>query len=165
MHISLIDPIHEAFKLTKIQKVALNRLGIKTIKDLLYHFPVRYGDTAKVSQIEMLNKGDSAVIFGRLIGLNLKKAWKSHIPMTEGTARVMDFCGQGVKLRNNYADDNGPYTYVYVAFASEAAELSQWVYWRLREIVSPMWISLGECHPGHLKARRWQKKFLSLNVN
>ena len=87
MHISLTDPIHEAFKLTKIQKVALNRLGIKTIKDLLYHFPLRYGDTAKVSQIEMLNKGDSAVIFGRLIGLNLKKAWKSHIPMAEGTVQ------------------------------------------------------------------------------
>jgi ATP-dependent DNA helicase RecG len=83
MHITLNDSVAEAFRLTKIQKIALAKMSIKTIKDLLYYFPTRYGDTAKIMRIETLNKGDTAVIYGRMTKLELKKGWKSHIPMAE----------------------------------------------------------------------------------
>ena len=56
--------ISEQFRITPIQKTALKKLGIETVHDLLYHFPVRYGDTAEARNIESLQQGDTAVIFG-----------------------------------------------------------------------------------------------------
>jgi ATP-dependent DNA helicase RecG len=50
----------------------------------LYHFPVRYGDTATVTEIETLKKGDTAVVFGQLSGLKTGKGFKSRMPMSEG---------------------------------------------------------------------------------
>ena len=73
------------------QEKALGRLGIETIKDLLYHFPRYYGDTAEVTTIDKLEKGQSAVIFGEITGLKTRKAWKKKIPMAE--ARVTDASG------------------------------------------------------------------------
>jgi ATP-dependent DNA helicase RecG len=48
----------------------LNRLGIFTPKDLLYHFPTRYLDFSKNSTIESLLQNEPATIRGQLISLN-----------------------------------------------------------------------------------------------
>ena len=44
----LNSPIEDNFRLAESQKSALKKLGIKTVADLLYHFPVRYGDTSEI---------------------------------------------------------------------------------------------------------------------
>jgi len=77
-------PIHEKFRITSLQKIALKKLGIVTILDLLYHFPVRYGDTAESKNIDTLKHGDSAVIYGRIGGLKTGKGFKSKITMATG---------------------------------------------------------------------------------
>lgn len=59
-------------------------MGISTVEDLLYYFPVRYGNTSKVSYIENLIKGDMAVIFGKISGLKTSKGFIKKIPMSEG---------------------------------------------------------------------------------
>ncbi len=82
--ISMEDAIVDHFRLTPIQKIALKKLGITTIRDMLYHFPVRYGDTAESRNIETLSKGDTAVIFGKITGLKASKGFKSHITMADG---------------------------------------------------------------------------------
>ncbi|MFA6294798.1 MAG: ATP-dependent DNA helicase RecG [Candidatus Paceibacterota bacterium] len=84
MTISITSPISERFRITPIQKIALKRLGIETIEDLLYHFPVRYGDTAEAKNIDSLQAGDTAVIFGKITGLKTSKGWKSKVPMADG---------------------------------------------------------------------------------
>ena len=43
---------------------ALKKLGLETIEDLLYYFPVRYGDMAQVKNIVGLSKGDHALVYG-----------------------------------------------------------------------------------------------------
>jgi ATP-dependent DNA helicase RecG len=73
----------ENFRLTEIQKKALAKMGISTIEDMLYHFPVRYGDTAQVSYVENLTKGSDSVIFGTISGLKTSKAFIKKIPMSE----------------------------------------------------------------------------------
>jgi len=78
------DVIVDHFRLTPIQKIALKKLGITTIRDILYYFPVRYGDTAEARNIENLSKGDTAVIFGKITGLKASKGFKSHIAMADG---------------------------------------------------------------------------------
>ena len=74
----------EIFRILPAQEKALQKLGIKTVKDLLYHFPARYGDAAQVTNIADLRKGDTSVVFGKISGLKTSKAFRKKIPMAEG---------------------------------------------------------------------------------
>ncbi len=80
---NLSDKLTEHFRILPAQEKALKRLQITTVEDLLYHFPTRYGDTAEVSNIASLKKGETAVIFGKISGLKTSKAWKKKIPMSQ----------------------------------------------------------------------------------
>ena len=72
------------FRLVEMQKKALNKMRLLTVEDLLYHFPVRYGDTKEIKNIESLTKGDNVTVFGRVSGLKTSKAFVKKIPMSEG---------------------------------------------------------------------------------
>ncbi len=74
------------------QKTALKKLGLETLQDLLYHFPSRYGDTSETMNIAFLNKGDTAVIFGKINKLKTSKGFKSKIAMAD--AWVTDESGK-----------------------------------------------------------------------
>jgi len=65
-------------------KKALARLGLFSVADLLFYFPVRYSDISQVKKITDLVAGETNTVFGKVSGLKSKKAWKSKIPMTEG---------------------------------------------------------------------------------
>ncbi|MHB1330828.1 MAG: ATP-dependent DNA helicase RecG [Minisyncoccota bacterium] len=84
----LEDKLTSHMRILPAHEKALKRLGVVTVEDLLYHFPTRYGDTAEVTNIASLRKGDTATIFGKISGLKTKKAWKKKIPMSE--AKVSD---------------------------------------------------------------------------
>lgn len=75
--------MRDHFRILPVQEKALKRLGLLTIEDMLYHFPTRYTDTAEVSNIASLKKGETATIFGKITGLETKKAWAKKIPMSE----------------------------------------------------------------------------------
>ncbi len=72
------------FRLLEGHKKALAKLGLKTIEDLLYYFPVRYGNTSEIKTISALVAGDSAVVYGKISGLKTSKAYVKKIPMSEG---------------------------------------------------------------------------------
>ena len=91
MTMQLGDNLIEHFRLHADQERALRKLKIETVGDLLCHFPVRYGDTAEVRGISDLKMGETAVIFGTISGLKVKKAWRRKIPMAE--ASVSDTTG------------------------------------------------------------------------
>ena len=80
---NLESVIEEIFRLGETQKKALRKLGIKTVKNLLYHFPTRYGDTSKMQRISDLTAGENAVVFGKIQGLKTSKAFRKKIPMGE----------------------------------------------------------------------------------
>jgi len=80
----LHSPLDKEFRLVETQKKALNKMGLVSVEDLLYHFPVKYGDTSKVSYIESLAQGDTVTIFGRVTGLKTSKAFVKKIPMSDG---------------------------------------------------------------------------------
>jgi len=80
----LQDLIEKEFRLQDTQKKALKKIGLKTIEDLLYHFPTRYGDTAEMQNIGSLTAGQTAVIFGKVSGLKTGKAWIKRTPISEG---------------------------------------------------------------------------------
>ena len=87
----LEDKLKAHFRITTDQERALKKLGIESVKDLLYHFPRSHADSAEVKSIGDLEPALPAVIFGTITGLKTKKGWKSKIPMAE--ARVSDKTG------------------------------------------------------------------------
>ncbi len=91
----LQSKLEKEFRLAEIQKKALLKMDISTIEDLLYYFPVRYGNTSQVASVENLAKGDDVTVFGKISGLKTSKAWIKKIPMSEGT--VTDDTGK-IKL-------------------------------------------------------------------
>ncbi len=87
----LTDKIEKIFRINLIQKKALARLGLETIKDLLYYFPVRYGDMSQVKQVGTLSGGDTATVLGTISKLKTSKGFRSKIPM--GKATLTDLTG------------------------------------------------------------------------
>lgn len=77
----------ELFRLGDAQKRALHKLGIKTIRDMLYHFPFRYEHAGSETQVGGLTVGTDATLVGVLEKMETKKSWKSRRPISEGYLR------------------------------------------------------------------------------
>lgn len=90
------SPLEKNFRLTEDQKKALGRLKLKTVQDLLYHFPTRYSDMSSLSNIGTAENGAVVTLYGKLSKLETKKGFKSRIPM--GTATLEDFSGEKIKV-------------------------------------------------------------------
>jgi ATP-dependent DNA helicase RecG len=88
---NISDSLSDHVRVLEIHKKALNKLGIKTVRNLLYRFPTRYGDPSETKAIADLSVGDSAVLFGTFSGLKTLKAFRKKIPMAE--ARFSDSTG------------------------------------------------------------------------
>jgi ATP-dependent DNA helicase RecG len=86
------DLLTSHFRILPVQTAALKRLGIQSIEDLLYYFPVKYGDTARVVPINTLQKGTDVTIFGQISGLKTSKGFRTKMPMSE--AYVQDESGR-----------------------------------------------------------------------
>lgn len=78
------DALDHAFRITPAQKSALNRLGIASVRDLLYHFPVRYSEAGAEARSGALFPGGKVTLVGTLSKLKAKKLWRSKRPATEG---------------------------------------------------------------------------------
>jgi len=104
MHLN--DPLTTHFRLTEPQKAALARLGVKTVRDILFHFPFRYDVGGEGTTIAGLVSGQASPVAGlrprevTLVGtlekLETKKSWKRKIPVSEGTLK--DATGK-IKIR------------------------------------------------------------------
>src|SRR3989338_1957183 len=88
----LKDKLELKFRLDANQKRALHRLKLFSVADLLFHFPVRYSDISEVKKIAELVPGDLATVYGKVSNLKTKKAFRSKIPMAEGT--IEDLSGK-----------------------------------------------------------------------
>ncbi len=91
------DPIEKHFtRLKPEQKKALAKLGITTIRDLLYHYPARYEAAGPAGTISGATFGGEVTLYGTIRKPETKKAWKSRRPMAE--AWLEDASGR-IKLR------------------------------------------------------------------
>ena len=61
----------------------LQRLEIKTIKDLLWHFPFRYDDYSKTTPIAQLKIDQSVVIKGEVISISKTRSPRRRITIIE----------------------------------------------------------------------------------
>jgi ATP-dependent DNA helicase RecG len=65
------------------QKRALHKLGIRTIRDLLYHFPARYESSGSVGTIAGVAAGADVTLYGTVRKPDVRKTWKSRRPIAE----------------------------------------------------------------------------------
>ncbi|KND49146.1 MAG: ATP-dependent DNA helicase RecG [Parcubacteria bacterium C7867-008] len=65
------------------QKSALTRLGVVTLRDLLYHFPARYEAAGPTGTVAAVTPGTEVTLYGTIRKPETKKAWKSKRPMAE----------------------------------------------------------------------------------
>lgn len=81
------DPIFKHFRLTDSQKGALAKLGVTTIKDLLFHMPFRFDAGGESAEVAGLAAGMEASVIGTLEKMETKKSWKRKVPISEGYLR------------------------------------------------------------------------------
>ena len=78
------DTLAQHLRLDAEHAKALERLGLATIQDLLYHLPTRYEDISAIQAVENLVVGQDAIVYGKLSRLKTRKAWRSRRPIAEG---------------------------------------------------------------------------------
>ncbi len=87
----LNSPIEENFRLTDRQKRGLRKLGLKTVRDLLFYFPSRYENFSERKNIIDLQEGDKTTIYGKISDLKMEKSWRKKMPLSH--AIISDFTG------------------------------------------------------------------------
>ena len=78
------DALSSHFRLNAAHERALGKLGLKRVRDLLYHFPVRYEIPGKLVTVSELTAGETVELYGILGKLGTTKAYRKRIPLAEG---------------------------------------------------------------------------------
>ena len=65
------------------QKKALSKLGVRTIRDLLYHFPARYENAGPTGTIAGATAGTDVTLYGTVRKPDVRKTWKTRRPIAE----------------------------------------------------------------------------------
>ncbi len=69
-------------RFTESQKNGLKKIGIETIRDLFYYFPVRYGSFSDIKFIQDLKDGDESIIYATVAKIETKQSWQTKKNMT-----------------------------------------------------------------------------------
>jgi ATP-dependent DNA helicase RecG len=89
---NLNTPVKELFMVGPIYAKRLEKLNIKTVEDLLYHFPFRYIDYSLISPICRVQPGEIVTIQGEIISMKNeytkygKKIQKAQV--SDGTGKI-----------------------------------------------------------------------------
>jgi len=87
-------PLEQIFtRMLPKQRMALKKLGLRTVGDLLYHFPYRYENPADLKKISEIRIGESARIWGRVKKIDYEKTWKkkmniAHAAVEDPTGKI-----------------------------------------------------------------------------
>lgn len=85
----------EIKNITRIQPKyakALKKLGILTVRDLLFHFPFRYDDYSQISPISEASQGQTITIEGEIVKSKTIRTWKRKMFVTE--IEIQDVSGK-----------------------------------------------------------------------
>ncbi|KKS65866.1 MAG: ATP-dependent DNA helicase RecG [Parcubacteria group bacterium GW2011_GWC1_43_12] len=80
---SLSSPIQSVSRVAPAYQKRLLKLGIKNVRDLLYHFPFRYDDFSKIISIVDLKLNETATIQGEVTEIENIKTWKKKMTVTQ----------------------------------------------------------------------------------
>lgn len=94
----LSTPIEQIPRVGPQYQKRLKKLGIKTIRDLFYHFPHRYEDFSNLRPISQAKVGEIITIQGEILEIENTRTWKKRMILTQalvednsGTIKVVWF--------------------------------------------------------------------------
>jgi ATP-dependent DNA helicase RecG len=95
---NLFTPIEKIPRVGPQYQKRLKRLGIKTLRNLVFHFPFRYEDFSDIAPISSLQVGKNVCVQGRITDIKSIRTFKRRMTITEalvndesGTLRVTWF--------------------------------------------------------------------------
>ncbi|MFN3301869.1 MAG: ATP-dependent DNA helicase RecG [Patescibacteria group bacterium] len=83
MDLILENPIYKIPKIGKATAKKLEKLGLKKVKDLLYHFPFRYDDWSKILTIKELKAKGQGTIKGKIKKIVNRQTPRKKMILTE----------------------------------------------------------------------------------
>jgi len=85
--LELSTKIEEVPKIGTAYQKRLKKFGIKTVQDLLFHFPSRYDDFSEIIKISQARQrlGEVVCVQGRITEIESKHTFKKWVAMTEAT--------------------------------------------------------------------------------
>lgn len=93
---TLTTEISEIARLSPTEKKALKKLGLHTVRDLLFYFPHRYSHISEITQVQGLLKDEYVTVLGTVTGLKMKKGFKNSSLRAE--AYLTDLSEKKIKL-------------------------------------------------------------------
>jgi len=81
--LSLSTPIEKIPGIGLFYQKRLKRLGIKTIRDLFFHFPHRYEDFSKIVPISEVKLNETVCIRGKILEIKNSRTWKRRLALTQ----------------------------------------------------------------------------------
>ncbi|MEA3295694.1 MAG: ATP-dependent DNA helicase RecG [Patescibacteria group bacterium] len=79
----LFFPIQQVDGVGPIFQKKLGKLGIKTIRDILFHFPHRYEDFSNIIPISKIKINEIVCIFGKILEIKTIKTYKKKMFLTQ----------------------------------------------------------------------------------
>ncbi len=80
---NLYTPVREISGIGPVFQKKLKRLGIKNIRDLLFHFPHRYEDFSNIKNIADVKIGETCCIKGEIVQIESGRTWKKRMSITQ----------------------------------------------------------------------------------
>jgi ATP-dependent DNA helicase RecG len=81
----LNTPIEEIANIGPFYQKKLHKLGIKTVEDLLFHFPHKYDDFSNLIPISKAKEGEKCSVRGKVIKIENKRIFKRKMVITQAT--------------------------------------------------------------------------------
>jgi ATP-dependent DNA helicase RecG len=83
--LTLETPLFEVVGARSPSLRRLEKMGIKTVGDLLWHFPARYEDFTKTYTVAELEPGQQATLRGRIEDIRTRHSFRRHMSIVEAT--------------------------------------------------------------------------------
>jgi len=87
MPILLNTPIESVARVHRRIIPALKRLGIRTLRDLLFHFPSRYDDFSNEKDIAGIFPGETVTVRGVIEKISVHRTFRKRMALTEAVVR------------------------------------------------------------------------------
>ncbi len=81
--LKLETPIDQIPRIQLTYRKKLQKLGIKTLKDLFYHIPSRYYDFSNIVPINKALLGEIVTVQGTILEIENTRTWKKRMVLTE----------------------------------------------------------------------------------
>ena len=86
-HMDLSTLIEEIPRIGPVYQKKLKKLGIKTVRDLLFHFPHRYEDFSNLKKISQARVGERVCIRGKISQIKNSRTWKKRMFLTQAVVK------------------------------------------------------------------------------